>query len=207
MNKQELLYLIEAKIEGQGNQVDTGSILPTILKGLVNGVADTLLEVDDFEEFDATTPYSQGDVVRYDGKLYEFTTDHTGEWNEDDVEQTNVFTLLTNYVDGNVDTINEKIAQILLDILGLKNATTLLGDLRVRNLTTDNIPMVCGFPKELTANGAPSADNVPTNWNTETMGQWTGVPCFVGQEYIDQANHKFYKADNDTAVSGFRALN
>ena len=47
-------------------------------------------EVSSIEEFDHTTPYSTGDIVRKDRKLYKFTSEHTGEWNESDVEQTSI---------------------------------------------------------------------------------------------------------------------
>lgn len=46
-----------------------------------------------------------------------------------------------------------------------------------------------------TTGGAPSASNVPLNWDEETMQAWSGVPRFVGQIYIDQSsNRKVYFA-------------
>lgn len=36
MEKEQILALISSKIEGQGNQVDTGSALPEILRGIMD---------------------------------------------------------------------------------------------------------------------------------------------------------------------------
>lgn len=48
-------------------------------------------------------------------------------------------------------------------------------------------------PLESSTAGAPSASNIPTNWNEETMGVWNGCPRFKGQEYIDKASKKLYR--------------
>jgi len=48
-------------------------------------------------------------------------------------------------------------------------------------------------PLESDTAGAPSASNIPTNWNEETMGVWNGCPRFTGQEYIDKASKKLYR--------------
>ena len=42
--------------------------------------------------------------------------------------------------------------------------------------------------------GAPSAANVPDNWDPATMGVWTGVPRSTEQIYMDQASKKVYAA-------------
>ena len=44
-----------------------------------------------YSTFLTTMTYHSGDVVRYNGLYYEFTTTHTGEWDYDDVEQITVF--------------------------------------------------------------------------------------------------------------------
>lgn len=47
--------------------------------------------VDDYPAFSASTAYSAGDVVNYNGKLYKFTTDHSaGAWTGSDVEDWNM---------------------------------------------------------------------------------------------------------------------
>ena len=48
-------------------------------------------------------------------------------------------------------------------------------------------------PLMSTTAGAPSAANVPNNWNEETMGVWNGAPRFTGHEYIDMASKKNYR--------------
>jgi len=53
MKKEELIALIDAKIAGQGNQVDCGGVLSTILKELVNGSKP--VEVTDITAIDGAT--------------------------------------------------------------------------------------------------------------------------------------------------------
>lgn len=93
MNRDQIKSLINRKIFGQGNQVDLGTALPNILNAIMDLGASTE-EVDDFENFDPETSYAEGDIVRKDGKLYKFTTNHDGEWEFADVEQTNVMEIL-----------------------------------------------------------------------------------------------------------------
>lgn len=47
---------------------------------------------------------------------------------------------------------------------------------------------------ECTVAGAPAAARVPGNWDSKTMGVWTGAPRFVGQMYSDKAGKKVYFA-------------
>lgn len=53
-----------------------------------------------------------------------------------------------------------------------------------------------GAPRVLVsdADGAPSAANIPTNWDERTMDVWDGYPRFIGQQYIDKTNKKLYVA-------------
>lgn len=53
---------------------------------LVNGNAG----VTDYPVFSASATYSAGDVVRYNGVLYEFTGYHSGSWNGNDVVATSI---------------------------------------------------------------------------------------------------------------------
>lgn len=72
-------------------------------------------------------------------------------------------------------------------------------DVYARNVDIDSMS-VNGFPMVLTSTtaGAPGASIVPDNWNSETMGQWTGVTQFVGQLYVDKASKKVYFSTNVT---------
>lgn len=36
MTKDQILQMIESRVEGQGNQVDTGTALPTVLRGIID---------------------------------------------------------------------------------------------------------------------------------------------------------------------------
>ena len=97
MTRDEIIAAIDAKIAGQGNQIDAGSVLPEILKGIISLVETkaSKAEVDDFEEFDEATSYVAGDIVRHDDKLYKFTDEHTGAWNPEAVVQECVVTIVT----------------------------------------------------------------------------------------------------------------
>lgn len=67
-----------------------------------------------------------------------------------------------------------------------------------------------GVPHVLTSAvaGAPSAANVPGNWDEATMGVWDGCPRKVGQQYADQASRKVYYAPVVTgSTSDWVALN
>jgi hypothetical protein len=61
--------------------------------------------------------------------------------------------------------------------------------------------MTMGVPDvlESSVEGAPSAANVPDNWNEETMTVWDGCPRKIGQQYVDKVNKKVYYA---VAVTG-----
>ncbi len=58
-----------------------------------------------------------------------------------------------------------------------------------------------GSPEQLISSveGAPSAENIPDNWDEDTMDVWNGCPRFIGQKYIDQVAKKVYIAVTLTA--------
>lgn len=53
-------------------------------------------------EFDSEFPYVIGDVVENEGTLYKFIADHTGPWDDADVEETTVAALLAGKADNPV---------------------------------------------------------------------------------------------------------
>lgn len=107
MKPSEILGVIAKKIEGQGTNVDAGSVLPSILKAIVENGASKV-EVDDFEEFDTTTAYSEDDIVRNDGKLHIFTADKSaGAWDASKVSQTSVFGELSEGMQSFAESLSE----------------------------------------------------------------------------------------------------
>ena len=66
----------------------------------------------------------------------------------------------------------------------------------------DKITM--GVPDVLVSSveGAPSAANVPDNWNEETMTVWNGCPRKIGQQYVDKVSGKVYYAIKVTGSTG-----
>lgn len=104
--------LIDAKvIEAGGVSFD---IVPT--KGSTNpvtsnGIREAMDEqaesinsnmgVDEYPVFSTAEDYKSGDTVNYQGKLYQFTSDHNkGAWTGTDVEETDVIQLLSIYQKG-----------------------------------------------------------------------------------------------------------
>ena len=59
-----------------------------------------------------------------------------------------------------------------------------------------NDMLTMGVPDVLVCSveGAPSAANVPDNWDEATMTVWNGCPRKVGQQYVDKASGKLYYA-------------
>jgi hypothetical protein len=83
-----------------------------------------------------------------------------------------------------------KAAQAVVD----NNATIIdnLSDGIIRNAEPYDaaLPTVCGQPMILLAHGTPSEDTVPLNWMqydpaTDTGYNWNGLPCALGQQYIN----------------------
>jgi len=106
--------------------------------------------------------------------------------------------LLANIDQSTVPVICNTFAKMQAEIDGLKaalyEATNLL---KLAALRVDSKEFfVCGLPRVLRSKvaGAPSAANVPDNWDPTTMGVWTGVPRSTEQIYMDQASKKVYAA-------------
>jgi hypothetical protein len=70
--------------------------------------------------------------------------------------------------------------------------------------------MTMGVPDVLVSSmaGAPSAANIPDNWDEETMTVWNGCPRKIGQQYVDKASGKVYYAIKVTgSTADWVALN
>ena len=69
----------------------------------------------DYILFSTSSNYSIGDIVRYDGKLYKFTTEHAaGTWNGTDVELASINSILTSKLtelEGKVEDITREAAE------------------------------------------------------------------------------------------------
>ena len=74
---------------------------------------------------------------------------------------------------------------------------------KAQSVECDDI-LTLGVPNVLVSSvaGAPSATNVPDNWNEDTMTVWDGCPRKIGQQYVDKASKKVYYA---VAVTGSTA--
>ena len=78
-----------------------------------------------------------------------------------------------------------------------------LGDAKADSLDSKELPKVCAAPLVVYAAGTPAANLVPVNWDVATMGEWTGIPAFIGQLYINTAaaSNCLYAAKGTTAIS------
>ncbi len=180
----------------------------------------TLVDLPDksalgYPSFSTAADYSEGDVVYYENKLWRFTSDHPhGGWSESDVEEYSIKDILDAALEEGAlsSVLSEAFASLNGRIATLEAALRderQRIDLTVENLDASNItrfkaPLVL----ECSTAGAPSAANVPDNWDAETMGTWAGYPVFVGQIYIDKTNKKTYIAYTVTAsTANWVALN
>lgn len=83
-------------------------------------------------------------------------------------------------------------------LAGKDNAV--LPAVKAQSVECDDL-LTLGVPNVLysSVEGAPSAANVPDNWNEETMTVWNGCPRKIGQQYVDKVSKKVYYA---VAVTG-----
>ena len=90
---------------------------------------------------------------------------------------------------------NEALRELLA---GKDNAV--LPVVKAQSVECDDI-LTLGAPNVLYSSvaGAPSAANVPDNWDEEIMGGWDGCTRKIGQQYVDKASKKVYYA---VAVTG-----
>lgn len=61
------------------------------IKSVVNATIISGLGLDT-NTFSTSTTYSVGDLVVYDNKIYEFTSSHTGAWNDNDASLVPIIT-------------------------------------------------------------------------------------------------------------------
>ncbi len=92
---------------------------------------------------------------------------------------------------------NENMA--LRELLAGKD-NAVLPVVKAQSVECDDI-LTLGVPNALYSSvaGAPSAANVPDNWDEETMTVWDGCPRKIGQQYVDKVGKKVYYA---VAVTG-----
>ena len=156
-----------------------------------------------YPAFSTITSYAAGNVVFHGGALWRFNQNHLGAWNDAHVDAFDIKTLLDELVetieDGAIGTVvAAAFAYLKAEVDGLKaslhDANVLL-DAAFASLDAGSYK-VCGLPRVLRSKvaGAPSAANVPDNWDPATMGVWTGVPRSTEQLYMDQASKKVYAA-------------
>ena len=170
-----------------------------------------------YPAFATTEAYTAGQVVYKDNTLYKFTANHAaGAWNAAEVDEysiKDILDVLAATVGGDKFTVIAEALTFLDARLKVAEellvANTDLPDIRVNSIDAGKV-LVCGYPLCLRSEtaGAPSAANVPVNWDEATMGIWRGVPMFPGQMYNDEANGKVYVAVKVTNSTGdWKVLN
>ncbi len=95
MGKEELLAAVGRFIAGQGNQAGTEALAEILVNIIENSAANS---TDNFEQFDPTTSYVAGDIVRRSSGIYKFIVPHEGEWSDEDVEPTTIMDIIGDEV-------------------------------------------------------------------------------------------------------------
>ena len=95
MGKDELLAAVARFIAGQWNQAGTEALAEILVNIIENTTANS---TDNFEQFDTTTAYVAGDIVRKGSGIYKFIVPHEGEWSEEDVEATTLMDIIGDEV-------------------------------------------------------------------------------------------------------------
>lgn len=95
MSKEELLAAVARFIAGQGNQAGTEALAEILVNIIENTTANS---TDNFEQFDPTTSYVAGDIVRRGSGIYKFIVPHEGEWSDEDVEPTTILDIIGDEV-------------------------------------------------------------------------------------------------------------
>lgn len=102
----------------------------------------------------------------------------------------------------------EAIAALRAEVDSLRHNIDRAGDFEAESVSSRSVPRYNGFPIILSAAGVPAANLVPNEWDRETMGNWDGVPSFVGQIYINTAAtgaaQVAYHAKGNAAVSDWK---
>lgn len=161
-----------------------------------------------FPPFSTVTAYADGDIVFYDRRLYKFTAAKAaGAWDSTKVTEFSIkeYSDALSQIDISLSVVAEALLYLynenkaLRELLAGKD-NAVLPVVKAQSVECDDI-LTLGVPNVLVSGvaGAPSAANVPDNWNEETMTVWDGCPRKVGQQYVDKASKKVYYA---VAVTG-----
>lgn len=180
---------------------------------LETGKQDTIVDLDDIREgaakgATALQSYTETDPV--------YTADKPSlalksELNGLSTQVTNLQTKYTEQ-DGRLVALEQRpivdkdLTERVTDLENDRKYAHNLANVRIKSLSVDEPIKVCDVPMVLIGSGAPSAANVPMNWDKVKMGEWFGIPNFIGQMYVNisASNNALYVAVNDTAVSGWK---
>ena len=120
--------------------------------------------------FDATESYAIGGVVTYNGKVYIFTDEHTGDWDSEDVDETDVSELTEEMSAAEVQAVKDAYDATALqtgafastfDIIDLRGTERIVGKLIESDGTVKPIyekTVVFSSALDLTANGWTNTD-------------------------------------------------
>lgn len=179
----------------------------------IEGKQDTIVDLDDIREgaakgATALQSYTETDPV--------YTADKPSlalksELNGLSTQVTNLQTKDTEQ-DGRLVALEQRpivdkdLTERVTDLENDRKYAHNLANVRIKSLSVDEPIKVCDVPMVLIGSGAPSAANVPMNWDKVKMGEWFGIPNFIGQMYVNisASNNALYVAVNDTAVNGWK---
>jgi hypothetical protein len=131
--------------------------LETIIERLVVGHIATA--------YDSTESYSVGDIVSYDGKVYQCTTATTGTWDENDWQETSAVEVLENIV-SDVGDISE------LNTTSKNNLVAAINETYALASTTDTTLTIAGMAADAKAAG-DAIDDLKEDLQEETTARVT----------------------------------
>ncbi len=207
-------YTHSATISGmaQGGAVECGNLQLSVSGTTVSYVDDQATGTTDYVKYELATPVTGQVTISPDLSAVE-------DWGLEVLDGVIGSAYVTmQYAQGYPDSVAALVAgvnytklQVLAEAIteisyrldALEASADRLGNAEADRLSVRDIPMVCGVPLILYAAGVPAAATVPVNWNKETMGEWTGAPCFIGQEYVNTSVNSAgkYYAKGTSAVA------
>lgn len=188
-NIEELKGQIVSALSSNGEGEITGETLRQTLLDVVDALDENKQEV--IEDLDQIREDSKKGGEPYDdseltGKVTEL------ELKVDDLEKRPV--------------VDKDLTERVADLENTHKYDHNLAKTRIKELSVDEPIKVCNAPAVLIGAGAPSASVIPQNWDKATMGEWFGIPNFIGQMYVNisASSNALYVAVNDTATNGWK---
>jgi len=208
------------KLQALRNGLQIGEMVLIPMGGGYGYVVATIVNVGSYFDFFFVNKYEVGTTKKYEtvyvhGDPYDvYTVTRTPLIQPQDLSDFYTKQQMDTALGGKVDKVKldislSVVAESLLYLYSENKAlrellagkdNAVLPVVKAQSVECDDI-LTLGVPNVLysSVEGAPSAANVPDNWDEETMTVWNGCPRKIGQQYVDKVSKKVYYA---VAVTG-----